>query len=971
MTCNAIKISLASVFAAAACGGATFSLAQDAQEALPTAASPEEVVVTGTRVQRDGYSAPTPLTVVGAEEISQQASPNVADFLNTLPSFSGSQTPQNTLTTTSNGSGGINSLNLRNLGEERTLVLLDGHRSVGGILTGVVDVNSFPQQLISRVDVVTGGASAAYGSDALSGVVNFVLDKKFTGLKGEVSGGETNYNDDRNFKVGLTYGTGFAGNRGHLLLSGELVRKDGVLTPDRNWNNGGAGIVKNPAFAPGNGQPERIVLNQVASSLGTMGGIVVSGPLMGTAFGPGGTPYQFDYGTLNDGYNVVGGDWKLSDVHNRGESLDSREKRENVFLRLSYDITDSVNVYGEFSWAHSYSRAYALSYEFYGGVFLDRENPFIPASVQQQMDTLGLTSLELGTNDGDLPRGSGTNDRNINRNLIGATGAFTVWNTKWTWDAYAQNGVSRQMSRLPLNVNVNNYFDAIDVVSGPGGTPACRSTVAAPGNGCVPFNIFGTEVNTPAALGYVLGTDWRHERFEQNVEAASIQGEPFSIWAGPVSLATGIEHRKESVSGTSDPIAETGAWYVGNFLPTFGHYTVTEGFIETVVPLAKEMSWAQELDLNTAVRFTDYSTSGYVTTWKAGLTWSPIDDVRFRFTRSRDIRAPNLQDLFSAGTTTNNAILDPFNGDKSTLFVGTTGGNPNLLPEKADTTGIGVVLQPRFVPGFNLSVDYWNINIKDALGTVDAQDIINFCFQGNQSFCDAITRTGNTGGYSDLQIRIVPFNLVNQIARGVDLESSYRLALSSFRDSWAGDLSVRLLATRYLKDYSNNGINPPTDTVGENGILGPPKWRWTLSASYQLMPFNFGLAMRGITGGNLDNTLVSCAANCPESTITHPTIDNNHIAGAVYLDGSFSYNFGGKIEAYFNVRNILNRDPAIVPRGPSGYPFDQFLANPNVYDTLGRVYLLGVRAADCNAPRRVTFGGIAEWIHHGDPLRRS
>jgi outer membrane receptor protein involved in Fe transport len=925
-------------------GGAQLANAAEAQAATPPS-DLTEVVVTGTRIIRDGYEAPTPLTVVGVEQVQQQATPNIADFINTLPAFSGSQTSQNTLTTTSNGSGGINSLNLRNLGAVRTLVLLDGQRSVGGILTGVVDINSFPQQLISRVDVVTGGASAAYGSDALSGVVNFILDKKFTGFKGEVSGGETNYSDNRNYKVAMSYGTPFASERGHLLLSGEVTKKDGILTPNRSWNDTGAGIVKNPAYTPTNGQPERIVLRQVSSSLATLGGLIVDGPLTGTAFGPGGTPYQFDYGSINDGYNIVGGDWRSADLHNRGESLDSKESRQNAFLRLSYDLTDNLNVYVESSWAHSSSAAYALSYEFYGGVGIEADNAFIPPSVLQQMTAAGLTSLELGTANGDLPRGSGDNDRTIVRNVVGGTGSFDLLKTRWTWDAYFQNGVSKQISRLPLNVNVNNFFSAIDAVTDPtSGNPVCRSTLSDPSDGCVPFNVFGTGVNSQAALDYILGTDRRQERFEENVVAASLSGEPFSDWAGPVSVAAGVEHRSESVSGSSDDIAPTGAWYVGNFLPTFGRYTVTEGFIETVVPLAKDQAWARNLDLNAAVRFTDYSTSGYVTTWKAGLTYAPVDDIHFRLTRSRDIRAPNLQDLFSSGTTTNNAVLDPFNNNQSTLYVGTTGGNPDLLPEKADTTGFGVVVQPRFLPGFSASVDYWNIDIKDALGTVAAQDIINYCFQGNQSFCDAITRSGNTGGYSDLQIRIVPFNLVNQIARGVDFEASYRAAMSDLVGNWRGDLTVRMLATHYLKDYSNNGINLPTDSVGENSDLGPPKWRWSASASYGLDAFNVTLAARGVSSGTLDNTYIECASNCPASTIDHPTIDRNYLPGAVYFDAALAYKLlDAGMEVFFNVRNIANKDPAIVPRGPSGYPFDQFLANPGLYDTMGRIYMLGVR----------------------------
>jgi outer membrane receptor protein involved in Fe transport len=902
----------------------------------------EEVVVTGTRIERSGYEAPTPLTVVSIEQIQQQATANVADFVNTLPALSGSQTPSNTLAS-ANGSEGINSLNLRNLGAGRTLVLLDGQRSVGAMLTGVVDVNSFPQQLISRVDIVTGGASAAYGSDALSGVVNFVLDKTFTGVKGELSGGVTTYGDDRNYKVALSAGTGFANDRGHLLLSGEIDNKDGILFPNRAWNDTGWGILNNPNYTATNGQPKELVRPQVSSSKATLGGLIISGPLKGISFGPGGIPVVFNYGALNDGTNMMGGDWRSADIHNRGESLDTQESRQNAFLRISYDITDDINVYGQFSWTHTHSFAYDLSQEFYGGVDITTDNPFIPASVAAQAAALKLASFTMGTDNGDLPPGEELSDRIITRNVVGGNGKFDAFDTNWTWDAYFQNGISRQSEAIPDNINVNNYFEAIDAVRDPKtGAIVCRTVAQGIQDGCVPFNPFGTGVNSQAAKNFVLGINKRNEFLKQNVFSLSLNGDPFSNWAGPVSLATGIEHRSESVRGIADPLAYTGVWYVGNYIPTFGSYTVTEGFVETVFPLAKDVPWAKTLDLNAAARFTGYSTSGFVTTWKAGLTYSPIDDVRFRVTRSRDIRAANLQELFAAGSTTNNALLDPFNNNITTNYVGTTSGNPKLEPEKADTTGLGVVLQPSFIPGLSVSVDYWNIDVKQAIGTVGAQDIINFCFEGNQTFCSAITR-GVPGSYNALQIAIVPFNLAESIARGIDIDGTYRLPLASVVDSWDGTLTFRMVATNYLKAYTNDGVDEPTDSVGQNSGMGPPRWRWTGSATYDLDPINISFSARGVSSGTINNQFVECASGCPVSTVLHPTIDNNYLPGAIYFDMALAYKFGNGAQAFFNVRNLADKDPAITPRGPANYPFDQFLANPYLYDVLGRVFRAGVR----------------------------
>ena len=255
----------------------------------------EQIVVTGTRVQRDGYEAPTPVSVVTADEMEKSATPNIADFVNTLPAVSGSTTPITTVNSVGAGRQGINSLNLHNIGDIRTLTLLDGRR-VGGMLNnGVVDASELPQQLISRVDVVTGGASASYGSDALSGVVNFVLDTRFTGLKGEFSGGQTTYGDDRSWQADLSYGAGFANDRGHFLLSGEASKENGIYNPsNRPWTKPGWAYITNPAYTATNGQPLVLREQQVALSTATLGGAIACSAtstcksLRGIAFGPGG-----------------------------------------------------------------------------------------------------------------------------------------------------------------------------------------------------------------------------------------------------------------------------------------------------------------------------------------------------------------------------------------------------------------------------------------------------------------------------------------------------------------------------------------------------------------------------------------------------------------------------------------------------------------------------------------------------------
>lgn len=921
-----------------------------AHSAYAQTAQLEEIVVTGTRIIRDGYEAPTPLTVVGLEEIQTTATANIGDFVNTLPAFAGSNTPTGSTNSVSPGTAGLNALNLRNLGLNRTLVLLDGQRSVGANLTGNVDINDFPQSLVSRVDVVTAGASAAYGSDALSGVVNFILDKQYTGLKGEASGGITTYGDDRSFQVYLTGGTGFAGGRGHLLINGEVSGVDGIPYADRDWNLEGWQFMTNPAYTRTNGQPERLLLPKVGLSNQIVGGIVTSGPLKGTAFGPAGAPYQFNYGDLVFDPDMRGGDWNSSQAHAQLKfALDPKQTRQSAFTRISYNVTDSVEVFAQFAWAHAGNESPCCPMNAISTIRAD--NAFIPAATALQMQSLGLTSLSIGSMNFDLPRVFTHHERRLNRNVIGASGSFDAFNAAWNWDAYFQNGVSRQTNRAKNVWSTSHLALALDAVRHPTtGAIVCRSTLANPGNGCVPYNLFGIGVNSDAAVHFVQGQGgfaYRNERFTQNVYAGTIRGEPFSIWAGPVSLAFGVEHRSEAVTGIADEISSRNGWFAGNFLATHGSYTVTEGFVETVVPLAQDAPWAKALDLNAAVRATDYSLSGYVSTWKVGATYSPVDAIRIRVTRSRDIRAPNLAELFSTGGgAAARSILNPFNNNASEIYTGSTPGSLDLKPEKSDTTGIGVVLQPTSLPGLSASVDYWNLNIKDAIGSLAFQQIVDNCFIGNQEMCSVITFAPNSRVIT--HIVATPFNLITQIARGIDFEGSYRVPLDAIIADWSGNLTVRLLATHYLKNYSSNGINIPTDSVGENFVAGPPNWRWTGSVNYALDPVSVTISARGVSAGVYNNSFIECTTGCPPSTVDNRTVNDNHIDGALYFDAAFAYKFalgdgGTEMEAFVNVKNIADKDPPVVAVGPGGNAFRSPAANNLLYDVIGRQFRAGLR----------------------------
>ena len=911
----------------------SLALTPSAQAQEEQAQDVEEIVVTGTRVIRDGYQHPSPLTVMSLDEIEDSAPINIADVVNQLPEFSGSSTPVSNRTSISTGGTGMNTLNLRNLGTTRTLVLLDGKRVVGSQPTGEVDVNTFPQQLIQRVDVVTGGASAAYGSDAVSGVVNFVLDRKFTGMKVDAQWGGTMRGDNRQWKTVISGGTPFANERGHVLISGEVSEVDGVWGCPRDWCEDGWNLINNPDYVPGSGLPERLVLPQTSPSNQAPGSLITAGPLAGTAFGPNGVPYQFAYGSLRRDPWMQGGQWEANDAHHT-VSLQPSANRRNVFGRISYEITDRAEVYAQASYGKNDNLTGTATHFAPNNITIQGDNAFIPDEIRTQMTAMGLTDLRMGSYISDLFIISGDNSRVVRRYLIGAEGELDLFGSSWNWDVYYKFGEAEVTKQFYDRIRTP-WGLAIDAVRDPNsGAITCRSTLTNPTNGCVPWNVFGEGVNSQAAIDYVADWSYAVEYHEQEVAAAFIAGEPFDTWAGPVSLATGIEHREESGHGFESSINAANESWVGNQAPVAGSYDVTELFIETVIPLVTDT-----LDLSAAVRATDYSTSGNVTTWKAGASWALTQDLRIRATLSRDIRAPNRKELFADGIFTGNVIVDPFNGntllDVQSLFQ----GNVLLEPEEADTLGIGFVYQPSWLQGVSASVDYYDIEIKNAIGTVGRQQTVDRCFLGEQVFCDNLVLDAN--GFISI-VKIQPTNFVVQQARGLDIEASYQRSLGD------GELILRALATNYLENFRNTGSGPTTDTVGENRRSGPPDWRYRLSAAYDTERYRLSLTGNGVSDGVYSNTNIVCTTSCPDSSSIARTVNTNDISGAIYWDVGINYRIpelaGTESELFLTVQNVFDKDPEIIAEGPGGVAFSTPPSNGRYYDVLGRAFRVGFRA---------------------------
>ena len=809
-------------------------------------------------------------------------------------------------------------MNLRGLGPVRTLVLLNGQRYVPTTALGTVDVAVLPSALIDRVDVVTGGASAAYGSDAVAGVVNFVLDTKLKGLKANLEAGVSKYGDNGSQKASLAYGADLTDNI-HLVVSGEYYHTDGVHPRQRDFTLNNTFYVANPNYTATNGQAPLILSPNVYNFGTSFNGVVLNGPFRGTEFLPGGGTQTFDLCSTGSPafVNCPG---RRSDTANffYDTKLASPQTRGSAYGRLTWQATPSLSIYADGTYGDSKTTFTTIPYltAFYGALTIRNDNAFLPTAFRTALANQGLTSFTLGRSFED--EGPTVISR---RSRVGRGSAGFGWDLGGTFklDGYATYGESRFDSRVanqPIRSRFNNSIDSVLV----NGVPTCRINADAittnDDSACVPVNLFGAGSPSQAAQSYYLGTATSSLKFRQTAAALNLTGKPFSTWAGPVAIAVGGEYRHESVSQTVDPITQAVGFIINNPGNNFsGSLNVKEVYGEINVPLAKDLPFLRDLSLNGAARYTDYSISGSVTTWKVGGVWAPVDDVRFRATRSRDIRAPNLFELFSSGSQAAQVVSDPKNGGAVAIFPGFVGiGNPNLKPEKADTTSYGVVVQPRFLRGLSVSVDYYNITVNNAIATLTAADLVNRCNAGNLAFCQFIVRTTGDGSTSGTLTRInIPgLNLQTLETSGIDFEASYHFSAGP------GQLGLRGLANNLRKFRVSDG-RTTTDELGSLD-LGLAKWNFDVSATYNLPRTMLLLDAQRIGGGVYSRINV---------------VQNGSIGGVWYLNAAIEQRVmmgSTNFTLYGNVDNLLNQAPP--------FAFENQLGN---YDRIGTTMRIGVR----------------------------
>lgn len=903
-------------------------------------------MVTGTRLVT-GFSTPTPVTTLNTEQILQSQPSTLSQALNQIPTFKNSVNPQSQGAGTT-GANAASFLNLRGLGVQRTLVLLNGRRVVPSTSLGATDISILPSALVRRVDVVTGGASAAYGSDAVAGVVNFILDESFVGVRGELQGGISSRGDNQNYRVSLAAGARFLDDRVHLLASVEHYESDGIPdTYGRAWAQRSCAPIANPAVTTANpaspSNPSRLNACGVRAANSTYGGLISSGPLAGTQFVAGGASAPFVFGTLRSTDSMVGGDGVDGLWDN---SLTGEQERTSLFGHLSFDVTDYLTLNVEALYAQakaSYDSTYP--FETSNAFTIFRDNAFLPADVAARMDTAGIASFRMGRLDRDF--GMTAVDA-WNRTFRIAAGATVRLGGGWSLDAYYTHGRNRYRADTVNDQIYPNVFRAADAVRNGANQIVCRSTLTNPNDGCVPINLFGEGSPSQAALDYVLGTAQQWATTTQDVASLTVRGEPFALPAGPVAFAAGAEYRRESSFQIVDPLSTTilscagiqgcptsingqlGIFERTNPQPYDGRYNIREAFAEILAPILQDAPFARSLNLNGAARYTDYSTSGGVTTWKVGVDYQPIEDVRLRVTRSRDIRAPNISELFTPPTqaASSSTVTDPSRGGVSNPGVNVrNAGNPDLVPERADTLTAGVVFRPRFLSGLNLSVDYYRIRIAGAIGQLGAQSLVNQCFEGNTTLCALITRDAN-GIITTIDNQ--QLNIASLKTSGVDIEASYRLPLTQLAQGLDGTITFRGLATYLHELVSQNPGAAPIDRAGDVGA-GTPHWQATLSMTYENGPLDIFLQERFIGAGKFDNTL------------TPRDIDRNVVDSVFYTDITARYRFGEAarhVELFVTVNNLFDADPPLVG---SFSRFGTTEANRSIHDVVGRQFTGGVR----------------------------
>ena len=929
----------------------------------------DEIYVTGSRIKRTELEAATATTVVDSAIIDLSGAVNAADLLRQLPAFGVSGlTGTNSNFLVSNS--GINTLELRNLGEDRTLVLVNGRRFVGGVPgSAQVDFNQIPTELIERIEVITGGASAVYGSDALAGVVNVILKDDFEGVAASFQGGSSWDGGNTQTRANLTLGGNFADDRGNAVVNISYSNNEGLLSRQRP--NTQVDDIALCLFTGDLADCETPV-EPFFSSFSESGRFFPTG----ANGGPGSLTFingaTTNFSTGTHGFN-----------RQAFRTISVPTQRFLFNAGAHYDVNDYVRVVFEGSYANSTTSSRLEPFPLSSSdLFADDPTRGIPFNNPFVQNTPGFAAAVIAGNGGVAPaeipftrrlteidnRGADA-DRDTFRFVIGLEGTIAE---KWDWQVSYNRGRTTSSQISTGQVNVANFREALNATVDGSGNIVCANPIAA-AEGCVPINLIGIGSISPEAANYVRADSTRVSDNFQQIFQGTVTGPLFELPAGALSVALGAEYREESSADIPDALSQSGG-NGGNVSPiTAGSYDVYELFGEVDVPLLANKPFFKELSIGGAYRYSDYSLSGTTHAYSGNARWAPADGIAFRFQYARAVRAPNIGELFQPEAETFATVSDPCNGvtaattgvvaDNCRLIpqiaarIAATGsftlsqpeiqgtggfisGNPNLGVEKADTYQAGILLNPDFGMGeFLFTADYFNISIDGTIAAPGRQFVLDSCFNSvnlSSSFCGPEFTVRQSQGPVALQGALLEVNtpLVNagtQDTSGIDFFASWAvdladLGIGQIMGHDAGAIAIRGNYTRLLKNESV--------ILGEftenKGTLGAPVNEFQTSFLYQNGPVNFlwETTHFGKTVNDADPS--SFFFGLP------------HRAGT-YHDVQIRYSmFDDTASIVFGVDNVFDRAPATILSGVPGNTTGLDTSGA-VYDPIGRRYYAGVR----------------------------
>ncbi len=1017
------------------------------------------IVVTGTRIARPTLASPVPLTSVTPDDLLGTGEVSLGDALNDLPSLRSTFSQGNSSRFI--GTAGLSFLDLRGLGTARTLVLVNGRRHVTASPgTSQIDVNTIPTDLVERIDIVTGGNSAIYGSDAVAGVVNFILRRDFDGITARAQGGISSRGDRGTYFASLTAGRNFADGRGNIAVSFEYSRQQPLFFRDRDAltgafsgrcqfqqtdRQGAAG--GETGISATDGIPDNTFLcginNAAISDGGTIGGIGGGVFLrfndQGNIFTD--TPTR-EFGSVGSG-NQQGG--LGSTLRNTG-SLLAAVDRYSVNLLAHFDISDALRPFIEAKYVRVDASGEGQPSFFQGGprsqffnltdpatfslTNIRCDNGFLNSAALATLRSFGvcinaapgtLSTLPLTRFNTDFGGRRNEVTRETFRIVGGVQGDFNDdWNYElaFNYGRYEATGLNRNNLLLfnPAHTGPDGFLLAVDAVLAPVGYTGTNFVTNATGQrvvcrvngvtnvnpGCVPFNVFGRGNFDPRAFDFSHIDSTTLEFADQFVASLNVSGDLsqlFELPGGPISFALGAEYRKERDSVDFDELTSSGGTFL-NALQDFRppSLTVKDIYGEIRIPLLENMPFARELFIAAAGRMSDYNTrTGTVYAYNIQGVYAPIEDVRFRVAYATSVRSPTQSALFStfsqnfaqigdpcdtpnpgstvatnclaAGvpTVANAAVQAACNGTPFPILVGqpwvnctarasstgfVSGGNPTLNEERGRSLTIGVVFEPSFLPGFNLTVDYYRIRVTNLIAALGAQTIINLCYGNaggiNNQFCATVNRDPATGLFVRPAVISGGVNFAAQRTEGIDFDLSYRRSFDN-----GHRLTVRGIATRVRE--LDNFVNPVFPLIPDRQLseLGDPKWAASLSVNYDLGNWDLRWNTRYIgrqTIGAFETqnsftglctaayvTAVGCTLN---SIATLPPLNLDafpqvYYPDVFYHDARIGWDVTPKFRFYAGVNNLFDRQPPLGLLGTAGGdPFDSF----------GRNFFFGIAA---------------------------